>query len=83
VRKLSIKLHEKRPALDSIGRHLGMFVERHEVTVKHLDAFLDAVATVLTRYLPPERARVAVLELAQVAKDTYARSRPPTDAGAA
>lgn len=27
---LSIKLHDKKAALDSIGKHLGMFVDRHE-----------------------------------------------------
>ena len=31
---ISFKLHDKRGALDSIGKHLGMFTDRHEVTGK-------------------------------------------------
>jgi phage terminase small subunit len=31
---ISFKLHDKRGALDSIGKHLGMFADRHEVTGK-------------------------------------------------
>ncbi len=31
---ISFKLHDKRGALDSIARHLGMFVEKREITGK-------------------------------------------------
>lgn len=31
---ISFKLHDKRGALDSIGKHLGMFIDRTEVTGK-------------------------------------------------
>ena len=29
---VKIKMHDKKAALDSIGKHLGMFIERHEHT---------------------------------------------------
>jgi len=31
---ISFKLHDKKGALDSIGKHLGMFIEKHEITGK-------------------------------------------------
>lgn len=31
---ISFKLHDKKGALDSIAKHLGMFTDRHEVTGK-------------------------------------------------
>lgn len=31
---IKIKFHDKLSALDKIGRHLGMFVEKHELTGK-------------------------------------------------
>lgn len=34
VRKVRIKFHDKKGALVEIGKHLGMFVERHELTGK-------------------------------------------------
>ena len=34
VKRVKFKLYDKRAALVEIGRHLGMFVERHEVTGK-------------------------------------------------
>jgi phage terminase small subunit len=32
VKRMRIKLADKKGALDSIGKHIGMFVDRHEVT---------------------------------------------------
>lgn len=32
IERMRIKLADKKGALDSIGKHIGMFVERHEVT---------------------------------------------------
>jgi phage terminase small subunit len=34
VKRIKFKLHDKKAALDSLGRHLGMFVDRTEVTGK-------------------------------------------------
>jgi len=34
VRKVRVKFHDKRGALVDIGKHLGMFIERHEHTGK-------------------------------------------------
>lgn len=34
VRRVKFKLHDKRPALVDIGKHLGMFVDRKEITGK-------------------------------------------------
>lgn len=31
---ISFKLHDKKGALDSIGKHLGMFIDKHEITGK-------------------------------------------------
>lgn len=39
---LKVKFHGKQGALDAIAKHLGMFVERHEVDVKlSLEALVD------------------------------------------
>jgi phage terminase small subunit len=32
VRKVKVKLYDKKSALDSIGKHLGMFVDKHELS---------------------------------------------------
>lgn len=32
--QIKLKLHDKKGALDSIGKHLGMFIEKHEFTGK-------------------------------------------------
>jgi len=50
VKKTKIKLHDKKGALDSIARHLGMFVDKSEVN-----------STVNVRDLSPE-ARQAEIE---------------------
>jgi phage terminase small subunit len=34
IKRIKIKLSDKKGALDSIAKHLGMFVEKHEVTGK-------------------------------------------------
>lgn len=34
---LEVKMHSKTAALDSLARTLGMFVDRSEVTVRHID----------------------------------------------
>jgi len=34
IRKVKLKLHNKEGALEKIGKHLGMFIEKHEVTGK-------------------------------------------------
>jgi phage terminase small subunit len=34
VRKTKFRLHNKGSALDSVAKHLGMFIERHEITGK-------------------------------------------------
>jgi len=31
---VKVKLHDKKGALDALARHLGLFVERHELTGK-------------------------------------------------
>lgn len=40
---LKIKMHDKLSALEKLGKHLGMFVERHDhtVTVSHEDALAE------------------------------------------
>jgi len=49
VRRVKFKLHDKRAALVDIGKHLGMFIERHEHDVTpalgdRLDAALKRLA---------------------------------------
>lgn len=38
---LKVKFHDKKGALDSIARHLGMFVDRHEIRTGSLDEVTD------------------------------------------
>jgi phage terminase small subunit len=88
-RTLSIKLHDKKGALDTIAKHFGMLVDPQQVTVKQVDAVLDGVVAVLSKYLAPEQVRPAIVELAQIARETYARDTalgrvlPPAPNGSA
>ena len=54
VRRVRLKLHDKRAALVDLGKHLGLFVERRHVTMEHgdqpteeLTAHLGAIAAQL------------------------------------
>ena len=38
VKRTRFKLHGKQPALDSLAKHLGMYIERHEVEVVAINA---------------------------------------------
>ena len=51
---------------------------------KHLNALLDGMASVLQRYVDPQRVKEAILELTRIAQGSYARlEAPPPDGGAA
>jgi phage terminase small subunit len=41
VRRVRLKLHDKRAALVDLGKHLGLFVERRHVTTEHADQPTD------------------------------------------
>lgn len=45
VTRTKLKLADKRGSLDSLAKHLGMFVERHQVdvTVEHKSALVDKI----------------------------------------
>lgn len=38
---IKFKLHDKKGALDSLARHLGMFVDKQEITLKRLNEYGD------------------------------------------
>ena len=44
VKRMRIKLADKKGALDSIGKHLGMFVDRQEITGKDGEKLFDFTA---------------------------------------
>jgi phage terminase small subunit len=48
---VKVKLHDKKGALDALARHLGLFVERHEVTGKD-GAALPPLKVVILGTLP-------------------------------
>lgn len=50
VRRVKISLHDKRAALVTLGRHLGMFHTRHELTGKD-GAQIELVADIRERIL--------------------------------
>lgn len=65
VKRIKFKLADKRGALDSLGKHLGMFIERHEHTVTgmsdaeradRLVAILESARKGGTGLAPGERA---------------------------
>jgi phage terminase small subunit len=41
VKRVRLKLHDKRAALVDLGKHLGLFVERRHVTTEHIDKPTD------------------------------------------
>jgi phage terminase small subunit len=41
VKRVRLKLHDKRAALVDLGKHLGLFVERRHVTTEHIDIPTD------------------------------------------
>lgn len=41
IRKTKFKLHDKLVALEKLGKHLGMWIERHEVEVRDLSRLSD------------------------------------------
>lgn len=62
VVKVTFKLHDKMSALEKLGRHLGLFRERVEVTGK------DGGAIEVDDVTPMERARRIAFVLAQAGK---------------
>ena len=38
---ISLKMHSKTHALDMIGKHLGMFVDRKDWTIRHIDQLTE------------------------------------------
>ena len=44
---------------------------------KHLNALLDGMASVLQRYVDPQRVKEAILELTRIAQDSYERLEAP------
>ena len=57
---IKIKFHDKRAALMDIGRHLGMFVDKHEMTGKdggplQVETSMTDVAKLLLSLLPDDR----------------------------
>lgn len=63
VTKLTFKLHDKISALEKLGRHLGLFREKIEVTGK------DGGAIEVEDVTPMERARRIAFVLASAGKD--------------
>ena len=53
---VKVKLHDKKGALDALARHLGLFVERHEVTGKD-GAALPPLKVVILGTLPSSKTR--------------------------
>ena len=84
LQSVSIKLADKNAALVTLFRHLGLFNQQDQVNQKHLNALLDGMASVLQRYVDPQRVKEAILELTRIAQGSYARlEAPPPDGGAA
>jgi len=72
--ELKFELESKKAALDSLMRYYGLFQDKVELTVRHSDALLEATAAVIEKYVAPDRAPAAVIELVQVAQNIYARA---------
>ena len=64
VKRMKIKLHDKKGALDSMAKHLGMFVEKVEARV----TTESTEAAVLADALTPEELEVVRQRLAAKAK---------------
>lgn len=58
--RLRFKLHDKKGALDSLGKYLGLFVDRHEVDFKNLHGLLDVVLDTLRRFVPGDKIEEAI-----------------------
>jgi len=71
VEVTEFKLWDKGAALERLGRHLGLFVERHQVTFEQFDRVLELATDLLRKRLPTEQAKEAVVELVRLAKDSY------------
>lgn len=62
--EVDVKLHDKLRALESIGKHLGLF-EVNTVTPEAVNTFLASIVQVLQRHLPGDRVMPILLELKQ------------------
>jgi len=71
VEVLEFKLWDKLAALKALGQHLGLFVQRHEVTFAQFERLLEIATDELRKRLPPAEAKAAVVELVRLAKDSY------------
>jgi phage terminase small subunit len=73
-----VRLHAKVPALESLGKHLGLFTaERGQLNPGQIEAVLEGVAAIVAKYVPEDKAGAAITELTRIARDTYARKALP------
>jgi phage terminase small subunit len=75
TRRLRFKLHDKKGALDSIGKHLGMFADRRKLSAEHLQQFLAALAELIMRHVPEPQQGTILLELEKVGGEMYAQPK--------
>ena len=66
------------PALESLGKHLGLFTaERGQLNPRQVEALIDGVAAIVANFVPEDKTQAAITELTWVAQDTYARKALP------